>query len=1490
MDQVKFFVLVMSLCFAQGVWGATWNERMVEHLAAAPKSALSEEKGFASDAMAGGDEAKQIEVDIKGWKKLWLIVDKQGDYNYDLVHWGEPVFIDAAGKETRVSSLKPISAKQEWGSLGIDKAATGGALLYSGNKEAMTFGLGTHAQSEICFDVSKQTFLKFRSWIGVDRSRPAGEGKVKFLVQSNFKDEEQDDMADIWKKLDAEFTSKAMRDEMSLEKSNKIWTDSATPALVAKKYVAATRLLSHRERAQMMVPGVKTWENVWPIRALFIEATLAEQAAAAADKWRLRPVEMALEDLIATYGPKYPKGADYLKQLRALDAELKTATAERKMGIVAELNKLKREALLANPLLDFDRILTVRRRPKADARTAMDGAIGMVNNWRTMQSIGIGAQLDDSIVELSNLRGDVKEKVVFQPEKKQAIIDAEIHFNADRIAFAMTGEKEKNFRLWEVGIDGANPHQISPDDGEDVAHADPCYLPDGKVIFTSTAVYQGLPCTFGGDFMMCLYRLDPADKSVRQLTFEQDSNWSPTLLPNGRIMYQRWEYTDAAHSNSRMLFSMNPDGTDQRELRGSGSWFPGAFFFARPIPGQSRQVVGVAGGHHDRCRSGRLFIFDTTQGRRDDSGVVAEIPYHGKKTIPVVRDGLIGGRFPQFLHPYPLSKNYHLVTMKPERDIPWGIYLVDTFDNMILIKDADDSAYIEPAPVVKQAPPPMVPDRVNLASKTARVHIQDIYSGPGLEGVPRGVVKGIRVIEYYFSRRNMGGLYGTIGMDGPWDVKRILGVAPVKEDGSAYFNVPANCTVSLQPIDAKGQALQIMRSWVIGQPGETISCAGCHENQDMAPPPSPLLNRKPDDLKEWYGAARGFSFIREVQPVLDRYCVGCHNGTKAKPDFSPNKPINDWKTAMAGNWGQGGKFTQAYFNLWRYLRTPGIEGDRRMFTPMDYHFSQTELAQMLMKKHSGVELDKESFERLAAWHDFNAPFFGAWGEIPGLNPVVERTATRAKELRAKYSPVNNDIDMEAYPQVQSYDMQFIEPKMKERPKKEMEQTLPDSERLTPAQAVDLQQKTAPGGQIIKVVEIPLSSLGKDEAPKAKYVRVECGEAHQVTIGEIGIYSAGKNVASKGSAWMSDDGGDGLTFKELLAVDGNPDTVAQTRQADMAEFWETIFEQPLTVERITLSVPRAEQAAMLKDARLVVMDDSRRVLWRKRLDFAGKTSMEFDIKGSTCDKVRFEFAWVPPGKFQLGGDAYDARPIQVQTLAKGFWMLTTEMTNEQMHRFNPLFESRMEDRHGYQFGVRSFEQDMPDQPAVRVTWREAMAFCEWLSKESGTKVTLPTEAQWERAARAGTDSQFWWGGLDEDFSTYANLGDYMLAYFSCNPYSQSYKQGWYKNPENPYDNWIPQDARFNDSGFITEPVGKWKPNPWGLYDMNGNAREWTRSKYLDYPYADTGDRNATATSTADQRVTRGGSWRERPRFCTAWHRLPYPTWQKVYNVGFRPILE
>ena len=163
------------------------------------------------------------------------------------------------------------------------------------------------------------------------------------------------------------------------------------------------------------------------------------------------------------------------------------------------------------------------------------------------------------------------------------------------------------------------------------AHFDPCYLPDGRIIFASTAVYQGLPCEFGAQAMTCLYLLDPPRETVRQLTFEQDSDWCPTMLPNGRVLYLRWEYTDQSHANSRILFHMNPDGTDQREFRGSGSWFPALVLLRQGrFPAHPHQVIGVAGGHHGTPRSGRLLILDPTLGRRDGEGIVQEIPGRGK--------------------------------------------------------------------------------------------------------------------------------------------------------------------------------------------------------------------------------------------------------------------------------------------------------------------------------------------------------------------------------------------------------------------------------------------------------------------------------------------------------------------------------------------------------------------------------------------------------------------------------------------------------------------------------------------------------------------------------------------------------------------------------------------------------------------------------------------------------------------------------------------
>lgn len=1103
----------------------------------------------------------------------------------------------------------------------------------------------------------------------------------------------------------------------------------------------------------MYFPAIFPSPLVAPRTAVLLLGLLAGagQPLAAAPAAEPAALRLAVEDLIATYGSRYPQGPQYLRQLTAIEDRLQQPAAAAQAA--TDLAALKRAALLANPLLDFDRLLVLKRQfPKPEnARQAMGGALGVGTlNAHTSDDTPRQGHWIDQLTVLSELRHQPRATTLYQPSGGETLIDPVLHFDGDRLLFAQQGASEKNWRLWEIATNGQGLHQVSPDEGADVAHFDPCYLPDGRIVFASTAVYQGLPCEFGKQAMTCLDLLDPATKKIRQLTFEQDSDWCPAMLPNGRVLYQRWEYTDQAHSNSRMLFHMNPDGTDQREFRGSGSWFPGSFFYAKAIPGEPHQVIGIAGGHHGTPRSGRLLILDPSQGRRDGEGIVQELPGRGKKVEPIVRDRLVDGVWPQFLMPWPLSAKYHLVAAKLRPGALWGIYLADVFDNLTLIEETEGAALLWPVALQKTTRPPAIPDRVNLASAEATVFIANIYQGPGLKGVPPGTVKKLRVIEYYFSRRGFGGLYGTLGLDGPWDVKRILGTVPVEADGSVNFTIPANSPLALQPLDEQGQALQLMRSWFVGMPGEAVSCVGCHEPQTEVSLNRPALaaRRAPSAIDPWYGPARGFGFVREVQPVLDRYCVSCHDtATPNPPCLKGGVPLTDWSSQLAGRWTGGGKFTESYYQLQRYVRRPGIEGDRPMFTPLEFHFSTTELGRLLASGHHGVKPDAEAWQRLAAWADLNAPFYGTWGEIPqfSTDPAgaarLAKVSARAMDLRRQHVPSGPFPDYEAIPV-----------------------TAPPA--TTPVVAVEPARPPEP----------PLACAG----------------------------------------WPFD--ATAAAAKQLAAAPGATTT--------------------------------------------------------RTLDLGGGVTMEL---------VR-----VPGGKFVMG--ASDGGPDETPRAAitvKPFWMAKYETANRQIRRFLPQHDSRTEDRHGYQFGRLAYDANLPDQPAVRVSWQEAAAFCRWLAETSGLAIALPTEAQWEWACRAGTASAFWFGGFDADYSHCANLADKSLAEFAADTALDSYSSARPMVRPNRYDDWVPRDDRFNDGGFITQPGGKYQANPWGLHDMHGNAWEWTSSAYQPYPYRDDDGRNKPHLAGMP-RVARGGSWYDRPKRCTSSSRLSYPPWQRVFNVGFRVV--
>jgi formylglycine-generating enzyme required for sulfatase activity len=232
--------------------------------------------------------------------------------------------------------------------------------------------------------------------------------------------------------------------------------------------------------------------------------------------------------------------------------------------------------------------------------------------------------------------------------------------------------------------------------------------------------------------------------------------------------------------------------------------------------------------------------------------------------------------------------------------------------------------------------------------------------------------------------------------------------------------------------------------------------------------------------------------------------------------------------------------------------------------------------------------------------------------------------------------------------------------------------------------------------------------------------------------------------------------------------------------------------------------------------------------------------------------------------------------------KPFWMAEMEVTNAQYNVIFPDHDSRFVDQHWKDHTRPGYAANLPEQPVIRVSYEDAMAYCEKLSEKTGLNLTLPTEAQWEWACRAGSDSDFWFGDLNSNFGAYENLADAQLnnmAVIGIDPQPMSKTNSWYK-----YYSFLPKEESVNDGHMIQTDSKVYKANPFGLYSMHGNIAEWTRSDYCSYPYS------GKVKSSSEYKVVRGGSYIERPKFATSYARKAYYPWQRVHNVGFRMIIE
>jgi hypothetical protein len=674
-------------------------------------------------------------------------------------------------------------------------------------------------------------------------------------------------------------------------------------------------------------------------------------------------LQSAIEDQIGAFGSQYPNGRAYIARLEAL----------KKSGVKPgdrSLENLATEALLANPLLDSLRLVMVKR-PNFGGH---DGFFGY-----TSYIIRSPAEL----CVLESVRDGGPVRTLLRTETG-CVRDPAVSFDGRRVVFAYARDQrnDNNYHLWEINADGSGLRQLTtsppfagpepPLRGPGWHDVEPCYLPSGGIVFTSTRYVRFVDCV-DVEPVTTLFAMDADGRRLRGISANHVHDWRPSVLNDGRLIYTRWEYSDRSQMWPHKLFVKNPDGSGTAAFYGSNSWWPVSMLHARAVPGSSRVICTLAGHHSGTDQTGEIGLLDRSRGTEDAKGVVALFP--PRKIEPIYRDDPRPDSNTRYTEPYPLSERWFIVSGRPAGAERFGLYLADFCGNRVLLYEDEKLDCLSAMPLSARPCPLVIPPQTDYRCNDATILLLDVYHGAGMAGVPRGSVKALRIID--FDVRDTPGSGGLRQEEGPsgghscpvtalggsWHVKRILGTVPVHADGSASFRIPAERRVFFQPLDERGRAIQSMRSWVEAMPGERITCIGCHESPIESPPLAKgmALAAEPVDPTPWYGRPRAFGFVREVQSVLDRYCVRCHNATDKKGlDLRGD----------ATNW-----FSTAYENLRPFVQPIGPQGSVAIMAPRSRGAAASRLVDLLLAGHEDVRLDLESLDRIITWIDLNIPYY-----------------------------------------------------------------------------------------------------------------------------------------------------------------------------------------------------------------------------------------------------------------------------------------------------------------------------------------------------------------------------------------------------------------------------------------------------------------------------------------------------------------------------------
>jgi len=494
---------------------------------------------------------------------------------------------------------------------------------------------------------------------------------------------------------------------------------------------------------------------------------------------------------------------------------------------------------------------------------------------------------------------------------------------------------------------------------------------------------------------------------IRQVSFNNENEYEPAVLNDGRIVFTRWEYTFRHEMYYHMLWWCRPDGTEVSNFYGADTRYPMMVVEATPIPGTNK-VVATGQGHHS-YNTGTVIVIDPTLGENGDKPVTritTETPYSESPGV--------GWPKPHFSHPYPVNEEMFFASRANHHVHKQGIlpplnnraiYLVDKFGGREFIYEDRSVASFSPIPIRKRKRPPVLPSRVVKGRACGTLFVQNVYlTRNDPDGVIKpGMIKAIRVNALGVQPRAVrSGLSPTNYSVLP---KKVLGTVPVGPDGSAFFKAPANTALQLQTLDENGMAILTEKSFFYLQPGENRSCVGCHEPSGTAPiagAVAKMARSKPRDLIPPAGPdyPGGNSFHRSVQPVLDRYCIKCHGLEKTEKDVNF---VGDGEKIPEGLPGwyrshQRAVHSEAIIAIARRGKhlvgyKPFMAGrdedkrDRNISVPRRYFAYSNKIAQMLAgneelagKKyfaaHKNLKVDRESYMQFIEWLDLNCQACG----------------------------------------------------------------------------------------------------------------------------------------------------------------------------------------------------------------------------------------------------------------------------------------------------------------------------------------------------------------------------------------------------------------------------------------------------------------------------------------------------------------------------------